>query len=320
MPAPFLTRGYKKGESFMEVQAIIRRPVVKAKKKNQNRLSSILLLLLFIAGLSVLLYPAVSDYLNKKNAKDEINLYQKQISNLSEAEIQTQYALAMDYNNSLRGDPVKDPFLANSGRALAKNYGEVMNFNDGVMGTIEIPNIGVELPIYHGSDDEVLKKGVGHIEGTSFPVGGKGNHSVLTGHTGLPSAKLFTDLVDLKIGDRFYIRILDKELVYEVNNIVTVVPTDDITQLDIWTSHDYITLLTCFPYGINSHRLLVRGERVDQISKQITTTPIDTFIFWIILMSAIIIMFIASIILIYDLIRHRRMKKGKKNKKNKIYT
>ena len=170
---------------------------------------------------------------------------------------------AQTYNENLSGDPVHDPFVFGSGYALPENYKEVLNLSeDGIMGYIQIPKILVDLPIYHGTSEEVLEKGVGHIQNTSVPIGGNSTHSVLTGHTGLPNAELFTRLDELVVGDIFYIHVLNEILTYKVYEIKVVLP-DNIDELRITSGEDLVTLVTCTPYGVNSHRLLVKAERVE---------------------------------------------------------
>ena len=170
------------------------------------------------------------------------------------------------YNENLAGDPVYDPFVKGSGYALPDNYLEVLNINNNIMGYITIPKISLKLPIYHGTSSEVLEKGIGHIETTALPIGGTSRHSVLTGHRGLPTARLFSDLDKLEIGDYIYINILDEILTYEVYDLEVIEPTE-IEHLRPIKNRDLITLVTCTPYGINTHRLLVHTERVNNTEK-----------------------------------------------------
>ena len=221
----------------------------------------ILGLALVLGGAAVFLYPVVSNYLAEKNQTRVIQNYQESVSELDEAEIAEQWRLAEEYNENLAGDPVHDPFVPGSGYALPDNYLDVLNV-DGVMGYIEIPKIEVDLPIYHGTSEETLEKGVGHMESTTLPIGGADRHCVLTGHRGLPSAELFTNLNLLEIGDYFYIRVLDQTLAYEVERIETVEP-DELELLTVEPGKDLVTLITCTPYGVNTHRLLVTGMRTD---------------------------------------------------------
>ena len=217
--------------------------------------------LVLLLGLGALSYPALGNYLAQKNGSQAIQNYDETIGDLTPQDIDALWAAAEEYNESLTGTPVHDPFLENSGMALPDDYFGVLNVR-GVMAYLEIPRIGVHLPIYHGTGEEVLHKGLGHLEGSTLPVGGVPRHSVITGHTGLSQAKLFTDLRELGEGDMFYVHVLGKILAYRVDQIKVIEPQvgEDLGRFE---GHDYVTLLTCTPYGVNSHRLLVRGERVE---------------------------------------------------------
>ncbi|MCR4639270.1 class C sortase [Ruminococcus sp.] len=217
---------------------------------------SIAILIMFIVGLSVLLYPAISDYLNSKHASKVISEYNDRLSVSSEEEIEAVFKKAEDYNKRLHDEP--SAFFEPS---LVSGYDDTLDITGaGIMGYIDIDKINVELPIYHGIKKEVLQVGVGHLSGTSLPVGGESTHCVLSGHRGLPSAKLFTDLDELGVGDTFTITVLDRRFTYEIDQIKTVLP-EEFEDLRIVEGKDYCTLLTCTPYGINTHRLLVRGVR-----------------------------------------------------------
>lgn len=207
----------------------------------------------FLAGIAILAYPFVSNYINELHSSHAIQQLEQELENADDAELKRQRELAEQYNESLRntGGSAECPY----------DYNEILGFPGGIMGYIDIPAIGVHLPIYHGTDEDVLSKGIGHLPGTAFPIGGQGNHSVLTGHTGLPSAKLFTELTKLSVGDLFYIHILGEVLTYEVDQIKTVLPSE-VGELLPTAGKDYCTLVTCTPYRVNSHRLLVRGHRV----------------------------------------------------------
>lgn len=235
-------------------------------KKSRNKSDKILLIIsiiLILGGLVIFLYPTVSNYLAEKNQVEIIREYEEMIVQIDENQINEEMQKAKTYNENLSGEPVHDPFVAGSGYALPENYKEVLNLSeDGVMAYIEIPKISVYLPIYHGTSNEVLEKGVGHIQSTSIPIGGISTHSVLTGHTGLPSAELFTRLDELDIGDIFYIHVLNEVLTYKIYETKVILP-DDIDELQITSGKDLITLVTCTPYGINTHRLLVKAERTE---------------------------------------------------------
>lgn len=214
---------------------------------------------MFLIGSSVLLYPAISNYVNSKHASRVIATYNEALTSSDEDKLSGILDSAADYNTRLRS-ALPDAFYIPSN---VSGYGDTLDITGtGIMGYIDIDKIGVELPIYHGVSKEVLQVGVGHLEGTSLPVGGESTHCVLSGHRGLPSAKLFTDLDELEIGDEFTITILDRLLTYRIDQICIVLPTET-DDLQIVNGKDYCTLMTCTPYGINTHRLLVRGVRTE---------------------------------------------------------
>lgn len=223
----------------------------------------IIAVIFIIVGTGIFLYPSISNYFAEKNHVEAIRNYDKIVVGIGEDSLKEEKEKAQTYNENLSGDPVHDPFVFGSGYALPENYKEVLNLSeDGIMGYIQIPKILVDLPIYHGTSEEVLEKGVGHIQNTSVPIGGSSTHSVLTGHTGLPNAELFTRLDELVVGDIFYIHVLNEILTYKVYEIKVVLP-DNIDELRITSGEDLVTLVTCTPYGVNSHRLLVKAERVE---------------------------------------------------------
>lgn len=244
-------------------------------KNNSEKLLLIISIIFIILGVGIFLYPSISNYLAEKNHIDIIRNYDNLIVKINEKKINEEKEKARIYNENLSGDPVHDPFVIGSGYALPENYKEVLNVSDdGVMGYVEIPKISVYLPIYHGTSDEVLEKGVGHIQNTSVPIGGNSTHSILTGHTGLPNAELFTRLDELGIGDIFYIHVLDDVLTYKVFETKVILP-DKIDELRILNGKDYVTLVTCTPYGVNSHRLLVKAERVEYEEYSVTKSTTD---------------------------------------------
>ena len=234
---------------------------------NKHKITFILILFFFI-GLLILTYPMISDYFNQKTQSRVITDYESLLNNIEIKDYSLEFDKATDYNNRLKD--LANPLLTYD---TLSNYNDILNINsNGMMGYITIDKIKVELPIYHGTSKDVLSTAVGHIEGTSIPVGGSYTHSVLSAHRGLPSSKLFTDLDKLEIGDIFTITVLDKVLTYEVDKISIVKP-NEIDELKI-DENDYVTLSTCTPYGINTHRLLVRGKRIENIEakkKYITT-------------------------------------------------
>ena len=230
-------------------------------KKNVVR---IILIVGFCIGLIISLYPLISNIYSRKNQMDVINKYQEDIEKIDGQEMANELELANAYNRKLNQTIVlTDPFDPSAIDMADDVYYDILNYtDDGVMAYINIPKIDVNLPIYHGTDSEHMLKGVGHLVGTSFPVGGIDTHAVLSAHSGLSTAELFTNLADLKKGDLFYIHVLDDVLAYEVDKINVVKP-DETNDLKIVPGQDYVTLVTCTPYGINSHRLLVRGHRVE---------------------------------------------------------
>lgn len=232
-------------------------------KKNKT----IIMVLLFFMGLLVLLYPTLSDLYNQKVQSAAIASYESILKNYEEKDYSKLFASAYSYNEKLKS--LSDPYLTHD---KLKNYNQIMNLDgNGMMGYISIDKIKVELPIYHGTSEKVINVAVGHLKGSSFPVGGVGTHSVLSTHRGLPSTKLFTDLDKLEIGDTFSVTILNQKLTYQVDHIEIVEP-HDIKNLKIDPKKDYLTLMTCTPYGINTHRLLVRGKRIENEEKPIYIT------------------------------------------------
>ncbi len=228
--------------------------------KKKRKWSTLLLLATFFIGLSVLLYPTVSHYWNSLVQSEAIVDYEQMLLNLPKEDYSALFEEAAQYNQALSA--LKNPLM--SYRELS-GYDDCLNLSGtGMMGYVTISKIGVELPLYHGTGKDVLSFAVGHLEGTSLPVGGEGTHCVVSAHRGLPSARLFTDLDRLEVGDSFSITILDRTLTYEVDQI-RIVPPSDTSLLAIEPGADYCTLLTCTPYGINTERLLVRGVRTDTV-------------------------------------------------------
>lgn len=226
----------------------------------RKKLPTILLILVFLVGLSLLLYPTVSDYWNSLHQTRAIASYAETVAEMDDETYKELWNSAAAYNRALSE---KNWSLDLTGEAKIAEYEFQLNVTgNGLMGYIEIPKISCLLPIYHGTDSGTLARNVGHIEGSSLPVGGESTHTVLSGHRGLTSARLFTDLDQLVEGDTFMLHILDETLTYEVDQILIVKP-DEISALAIVEGEDYCTLVTCTPYGVNSHRLLVRGHRVD---------------------------------------------------------
>ena len=232
-------------------------------KKKKDNYITLLLFLILLAGLSLLLYPSVSNYWNSLHQTRAIATYAEEVANLNQDQYDEIWAAAESYNASLT-NRVNAYQLSD---AQKEEYQQLLNVSGiGVMGYIEIPSIDCSLPIYHGTEESVLQIAVGHLDWSSLPVGGESTHCVLSSHRGLPSAKLFTNLDKLREGDIFLLRILDEVLTYEVDQILIVEP-QEVGALQIVEGQDYCTLVTCTPYGINTHRLLVRGHRIDNVEE-----------------------------------------------------
>lgn len=225
----------------------------------KNHRSTILLILILLIGLSLMLYPSLADWWNSFHSSRSIASYVEQVANIDDAQYKELWDAAWDYNQSLLHRP-NDFLLSDEQQEI---YKSLLDFGgNGIMGYIEIPMIDVMLPIYHGTKESVLQIAVGHLDWTSLPVGGAGSHCVVSGHRGLPSARLFTDLDKLKVGDVFMLHVLNEILTYEIDQILIVEPHDT-DPLLIEPGKDLCTMITCTPYGINSHRMLVRGHRIE---------------------------------------------------------
>ena len=263
--------------------------------KRLKRIYFSILILITLIALGFLLYPSFSNYINNKFAVSTISDYTEKINNVKDEEVDDLIKNINKYNYDLFNGTAENELP------------DCLNIHEGdVLGYIEIPSINIKLPIYYGTSVDILKKGVGVLEGTSLPVGGENTHSVLSAHTGLANQKLFTDIDKLKDGDVFYLHILKKDLAYKVNQIKVIHP-DEIDELKISDDKDYVTLLTCYPYGINTERLLVRGERTDlspsnveQVQKEISTfnhSNENLILIVIILNSVLIIIFLLFLIM-----------------------
>ena len=275
-----------------------------------KKLSTVLLIATFVAGLSLLLYPTVSNYWNTLHASRAVATYVDAVQNMGEDKRREMLQKAIDYNKSLTSDNQRLTISS----ARRQEYESILDVDgNGMIGYIEIPNINITLPVYHGTNDDVLQIAVGHLDWTSLPVGGTSTHCVLSGHRGLPSAKLFTNLDQVKEGDTFVIRVLDEVLTYEVDQIRIVEPAA-VDDLMIENGKDYCTLVTCTPYGVNSHRLLVRGHRVENESESIRVTSEAIQIEPLIVAPAIAI---PTLIIIFVLLIASSNKKKKKQKSQK---
>ncbi|EEL22852.1 sortase [Bacillus toyonensis] len=252
---------------------------------------------IFLFGLGIFLYPTISNWLATRAHYSEISSYDKKIKALQKKEIERREKEAADYNKQVQTSKqtFADPFAEEN--SIQQAYADALNLGD-VMGYIEISKIKIKLPIYQGTSEEVLSRGIGHLDYSSLPVGGENTHTILTGHRGLPSAKLFSDLDKLSEGDLFYIHSLDKILAYKVDQIKVVLPHET-NDLQIVENKDYTTLITCTPYGVNTNRLLVRGERVEfnQKEKQEISTEVFMFNKWMVIVP--ILLLCAFLVVIY---------------------
>lgn len=238
-------------------------------RKRSSMREQIVLVTIALVGVLVLLYPSTAAWFSSLNEQGSVNGYIERIQQIPSEERQEWLDKAEAYNNNLVHGLIVDPFSNTPGGEAteldeaALEYINQLSFDDrGVMSRLRIPKIDVDLPVYHGATDEILRKGVGHLYGSSMPVGGAGSHPVLTGHSGLPESTLFTDLFDLQLGDTFQVDTVGRTMTYQVFNIDTVEPTD-ISELGVVEGRDLVTLVTCTPIGINSHRLIVQAERID---------------------------------------------------------
>lgn len=264
-------------------------------------------------GIVIMLYPAVSSIINAKNQSQVIDGYVEKVESFSDGRIESLWKQAVQYNKKLKNSTVvmTDPFDEEAVKITSQEYEDTLNIDEtGLMAFIDISKIGVHLPIYHGTGESVLAKAVGHLQGTSFPIGGKDTHSVLSAHTGLAKAKLFTDLDELAIGDTFYITVLDEVMTYKIYDIEIVEP-EDISSLKIEDGKDLCTLVTCTPYGVKSHRLLVHGERIPTLGEAepelMTTLQTVVFAWEYLLIGGVL--FLGAMVLLIFLIRRRQERK-----------
>lgn len=307
---------------------------------NRTRILNIATIVLLIAGVCMLFYPAINNIIFVYKQNQVITDYNTQIVNLDEQIVKDMENEAKKYNDKLASAYVEQSADTKAEQPVSSNlaYSQLLNISDEQMGYIVIPKISLNQPVYHGTDDAVLDRGIGHMENTSLPVGGKNTHAVLTGHTGVPGMMLFTDLEKMEVGDKFYLKTLNKVLAYEVDSIRVVLP--DVTEyFKIVPDKDLVTLVTCTPYGVNSHRLLVRGTRVeyngeiDDINKvdaqensaeivdgtqstadqKVTATKFSRFSKEFILYY-VVIPAIVSVILVFVLIKVFKKRKKKSNK------
>ena len=291
---------------------------MKSKEKKKFTIKDIIRLIVLLVAFSVLLYPTFSSYMNEKNSSKVVSNYDAESVKLSNAEKEQMLADARAYNQEMLGNiDLIDPF-SQTNTEIDERYQSLLNVDgSGMMGYIRIPKIKVELPIYHGTSETVLQAGVGHFWGTSLPVGGESTHTVLTGHRGLPTKTLFTNMDKLEVGDIFYIKVLGETLAYQIDQILTVLP-EETDALSIEPGQDYATLVTCTPYAINTHRLLVRGERIpyEEAIKEVADQKIKPELSFT---AKVLIITIAVILieLIAMIIYSKRNSKKKKRRKRK---
>lgn len=273
------------------------------KKKKKNG-SSIILAVIFLVGLSLLLYPTFSDFWNSKHQSQAIASYTEQVLEMDDNSYELMIQDANEYNQKL----VNGPGRWMPSEEEIEEYNRLLDIGgSGIMGYVEVPSIGISLPIYHGVADTVLQIAVGHIPGASLPVGGAGTHCVISGHRGLPSAKLFTNLDELKEGDIFLLSVLDEVLTYEVDQIRIVEPKD-LSNLDLEEGKDLCTLVTCTPYGVNSHRLLVRGHRIETVKTNQVRVSADAIQINEKIVASFVAIPILLLLLVWLLIRYRKRK------------
>ena len=258
----------------------------------------IILIIIFFIGVFILLYPSISQYYNSFVQSKTVADYDKMFANMENKDYSDIFDKAQQYNEQLAN--LKFPLVEHK---KINGYANLINVNNnGMIGYISINKIKVEIPIYHGTSEEVLNVAVGHFEGTSLPIGGKNTHSVLSAHRGLPSARLFTDLNKLELGDIFEITVLDRKLTYQIDNIIVVEP-NDIEHLEIFEDKDYVTLLTCTPYGLNTHRLLVRGKRVENLDDYKIYVTTEAFKINNLIVAPIVALPIISILILIIIIK-----------------
>ncbi len=258
----------------------------------KQKIINILIILLFIVGAGVLVYPTVSNEWNNYVQSTLIDSYTETVSAMTPEDYEDEWAAARAFNAGITENAIgSDAFnLGTEGDAVepsddfySSDYYSVLNVNgDGIMGYLSIPKINLKLPVMHGTYDTFIQTALGHMNGTALPIGGEGTHSVIVGHRGLPSSKLFTDLDQMEVGDKFYVHVLDETLAYQVDEISPMIEADDIDTLSqamaVEEGKDYVTLFTCTPYGVNTHRLLVRGTRVEYLGEDEVPTGTDAVV------------------------------------------
>mgnify|MGYP001778477855 CR=1 FL=1 len=289
----------------------------------KRKLAIILIVLIFVAGIGIMSYPLVSSAINNFVSRSQVKEYTDRVAQLPSVKTEKLFKEATKYNNSLSNNMmITDPFDEKAFEKIGANYEKTLNIDgDGLIGYIDVPKINVYLPIYHGTNEDILAKGAGHLQNTSLPVGGKSTHSVISAHSGFPGETFFDYLTDMKVGDVFYIHILDRTLKYQVDQIEVVLPSE-INSLRIVDGEDLVTLLTCTPYGVNTHRLLVRGKRVAYDDTQYNETGVSLakfdngYIFFLgykipyVVAAGIIVGFVAIVVFVVIFLLKRKNKKS----------
>ena len=287
-----------------------------------KKILNVVFALMFVAGFLLLTYPTISDQWNTYRQNQLISGYEETVSTMEPEDFSEEWEKARAFNDTLAENNIYGDVFAGEDEDLEDTeYWSVLNAaGDGVMGYISIPKIKVKLSIYHGTSDDILQTGVGHLDGTKLPIGGESTHCVLAAHRGLPSARLFTDIDQLEKGDRFYIHVLDEVLAYEVDQIYDMVDKDDMETLEsamsIVDGEDHVTLFTCTPYGVNTHRLLVRGVRVPYEGEEdVAATPTETMVravqdYYMLYLVLGLSVTLLVILILRCLIRPKRRKRG----------
>lgn len=278
-------------------------------KEIKEKVIIFLFILMIVVGLGIILFPLISNQVNEIHYQEVIGTYDDTVTQKTEIENNQMLIKAREYNSSLSSTKIVDVFQ-NPVQTNSSEYLSILNVDDnGMMGYISIPKIDVRIPIYHGTSSDILQKGVGHLEGSSLPVGGESTHAILSAHRGLPSSRLFTDLDQLKEGDIFYIYVLDEVLAYQVDQVLVTEPSET-EALKIVDGKDYITLVTCTPYAVNTHRLLVRGERIEY-NKQVEEQTVEDRSLStadIILYVSLVIAILLIVITIIAIVRYKQNK------------
>ena len=284
---------------------------MKKAKKKSNVVVTVILVVILIVGVGLLAYPSLANWWNNMHQSRAIVSYVEAVANLDKEDYDRMLQEAQDYNRSL----LKKPNRFTLTEEETEEYNKILDVTGtGIMGYIDIPSIKVSLPIYHGTEEAVLQVAIGHIKGTSLPVGGLGTHCAVSGHRGLPSARLFTDIDQLKKGDTFLVQVLDRTLTYEIDQIKTVLPTE-LDDLEIDPEKDECTLITCTPYGVNTHRLLVRGHRIENLAENahVTADAMKLAPIFVAPLAAAPILLLMLIILLVDSGRNGKKQKAKQN-------